>query len=295
MGSNLIIVVFAVVVIGGMGSILGSILTGLVLGIDRGPDQGVLPRGLEHRRVRDHGHRADDPAGRPVREGEVMSAPTTPRAASPGWRRAGHADRRALHRPVPDLHDEGAVLRDLRLRLQPAARLHRAAVVRPRRLPGRGGLRHRLAGAQRRLVARARRAGRHADRRGARPGGRADRDPPPGHLLRDDHAGDGADGLLRLPAGALHRRRGRPAGRAARQAVRPDRPGQRPGAVLRRAGGLRRRVPVHRAHRALALRPGAQGDPRERAARRLAGLRRRPLQAAGLRAVDRAGRAWPAR
>jgi Phage tail tube protein, TTP len=30
------------------------------------------------------------------------------------------------------------VLRDLRLRLQPAARLHRAAVLRPRRLPGRG-------------------------------------------------------------------------------------------------------------------------------------------------------------
>jgi branched-chain amino acid transport system permease protein len=32
MGSNLIIVVFAVVVIGGMGSILGSIVTGLGLG-----------------------------------------------------------------------------------------------------------------------------------------------------------------------------------------------------------------------------------------------------------------------
>jgi branched-chain amino acid transport system permease protein len=36
MGSNLIIVVFAVVVIGGMGSILGSILTGLGLGIIEG-------------------------------------------------------------------------------------------------------------------------------------------------------------------------------------------------------------------------------------------------------------------
>jgi branched-chain amino acid transport system permease protein len=33
MGSNLIIVVFAVVVIGGMGSILGSIVTGLGLGL----------------------------------------------------------------------------------------------------------------------------------------------------------------------------------------------------------------------------------------------------------------------
>ena len=36
MGSNLIIVVFAVVVIGGMGSIMGSILTGFALGIVEG-------------------------------------------------------------------------------------------------------------------------------------------------------------------------------------------------------------------------------------------------------------------
>ena len=36
MGSNLIIVVFAVVVIGGMGSIMGSIVTGLGLGLLEG-------------------------------------------------------------------------------------------------------------------------------------------------------------------------------------------------------------------------------------------------------------------
>jgi len=43
MGSNLIIIVFAVVVIGGMGSILGSILTGLGLGIIEGLTKVYYP------------------------------------------------------------------------------------------------------------------------------------------------------------------------------------------------------------------------------------------------------------
>ncbi len=43
MGSNLIIVVFAVVVIGGMGSILGSILTGVLLGLVEGLTKVFYP------------------------------------------------------------------------------------------------------------------------------------------------------------------------------------------------------------------------------------------------------------
>lgn len=45
MGSNLIIVVFAVVVIGGMGSIMGSILTGLGLGVIEGLTRVYYPEG----------------------------------------------------------------------------------------------------------------------------------------------------------------------------------------------------------------------------------------------------------
>ena len=48
-----------------------------------------------------------------------------------------------------------------------------------------------------------------------------DRHPPAGHLLRHGHAGAGADGVLPVRAGAVHRRRGRHPGHPAAAAVRP--------------------------------------------------------------------------
>ena len=47
MGSKLIIVVFAVVVIGGMGSILGSIVTGLLVGLIQGLTRALKPEASE--------------------------------------------------------------------------------------------------------------------------------------------------------------------------------------------------------------------------------------------------------
>jgi branched-chain amino acid transport system permease protein len=45
MGADLIIVVFAIIVIGGMGSILGSIITSLSLGLLEGLAKVVYPQG----------------------------------------------------------------------------------------------------------------------------------------------------------------------------------------------------------------------------------------------------------
>ena len=83
MGNSLVIVVFAVVVIGGMGSILGADRQRPGARCDRGLHQGHLSGGLEHRRVRDHGAGADRAARRTVREGIVGARHH--RVLSIGW------------------------------------------------------------------------------------------------------------------------------------------------------------------------------------------------------------------
>ena len=113
----------------------------------------------------------------------------------------------------------------------------------------------------------------------------AARDPPPGHLFRHDHAGAGADDVLLRRAGAVHPRRGRHPGGAARKTVRPDRPRQPDQHVFHRARDLPRLVPDDLSHHQFAVRRGAQGDPRERAARGLARLSHRSIQARRLHAV----------
>jgi branched-chain amino acid transport system permease protein len=146
MGSNLIIVVFAVVVIGGMGSILGSGHHRPGPGRGRGPDARVLPGSLQRRRVRGDGHRADSSSGRPVWQGGLKHEPPRPNSLIPHHlhRIAGARAGRAPAGPVPGVRDEAAVLRAVCLCVQPAAGLYRPAVVRPCGLLRLRGLRHRL-------------------------------------------------------------------------------------------------------------------------------------------------------
>ena len=123
---------------------------------DRGPDQGVFPGSVQHRDLRHHGDRAAGAAGRPVRAEppDMASASTArpppqprtlpqPPVAAARCREpqrdhrvsdhgGGAGGRAVLH--LSAVPDAGAVLCAVRLRVQPADRLWRAAVVRPRAL-----------------------------------------------------------------------------------------------------------------------------------------------------------------
>ena len=82
MGADLIIVVFAVVVIGGMGSIMGSIVTGFGLGVVEGLTKVFYPEASNTVIFVIMAHRPDDPAGGPLRRSDVSTtAATAPSAA----------------------------------------------------------------------------------------------------------------------------------------------------------------------------------------------------------------------
>src|SRR5262249_4420876 len=91
--------------------------------------------------------------------------------------------------------------------------------------------------------------------------------------------------VLFCRASAIHSWRGWDPGGTARKTVRIYRPRQPNQHVHHRAGHLPRLLPVDLSHHQLALRRSAQGDTRERAARDLARLQQRTVQAGCLGAL----------
>ena len=296
MGSNLIIVVFAVVVIGGMGSIMGAIVTGFGLGIIEGLTKVFFPEASNTVIFVIMAIVLLDPAGRPVRKGHVTCS------ASPIRQRSKRTPERPYSEAIAFVLMAGVLIvapmfaypvflmKALCFALFACAfnlligyvgllsfghalffgwasyvSAHAAKVW---------GLPPELAI----LAGTAAGAGLGLDRRAAG-------DPPPGHLFRDDHARlaqmmyffavqapftGGEDGIQAVPRGRLFG--------FIDLAERID-------MYFTVLVDLPRLFPADLSHHQFAVRRGAQGDPRERAARDLARLPHRPLQAHRLRAV----------
>ena len=128
-----------------------------------------------------------------------------------------------------------------------------------------------------------------ARRSPSRPHHRIRLDPPPGHLLRDDHAGAVAIVVFHLSADPVHPWRGRHPGHPARLSVRLPQLVESDDPVLRHAGRVPVRLPGDLPHHQLAVRRGAESDPRERAACDLARLQDRSVQAPCVHPVGHAG------
>ena len=82
MGADIIAVVFAVVVIGGMGSILGSILTGFVLGVIEGLTKVFYPEASNTVVFVIMAIVLLDPAVGPVRKGRLTMTRRSPAIAA---------------------------------------------------------------------------------------------------------------------------------------------------------------------------------------------------------------------
>src|SRR5262249_39304145 len=293
MGANLIIVVFAVVVIGGMGSIMGAILTGFGLGLIEGLTKVFFPE-------------ASNTVIFIIMAIVLLIRPAGlfGRGAILGARRGGEQRNRAARAQrdycircdglpadcrsvlcLSRIPDEGAVLCAVRMRLQPADRLCRTALLRACAVLRLGELCQRTRGKGLGFSAGARDPVGSRDRRRAGHDRRCARDSSARHLFRHDHARAGADDVLLRRTSAFHSRRGRHPGGPARKTIRiyrPCRPNQH---VHHRAGHLPRLLPADLSHHQLALRRSAQGDTGKRAARDFARLQERTLQARCLRAV----------
>src|SRR6516164_1129811 len=96
--------------------------------------------------------------------------------------------------------------------------------------------------------------------------------PPELAILSGTATGAGADDVFLRHPSAVHSRRGRHPGSAARKAVRVHRPRGPDQHVRHRAGHLPRLFPADLSDHQFALRRGAQGDTRERGARGLTRL-----------------------
>ena len=193
--------------------------------------------------------------------------------------------------PVAQHRHHGGGARHCRDGAQPLHRLYRPGLVRPRRL-----VRHRrLCGRadpaqlvqQRYLPAAAAGGGRRRRHRDLR----RLRHPAPARrlFLAADAGAVGADLHHRLPLDRGDRRRGRPRRLEARQ-HRAVQPRQCAELLHRRLRALPRRALSPAAAGALAVRPCADGDPREPVARHLPGLSGRALQARRLRDLGRRDR-----
>ena len=289
MGFTLLLLMFAAVVLGGIGTAYGAMVGGIVLGVaSQVSTYWIEPKfriGGEPRHP--HRRRAHPAAGHPRSSG--------------AGRLSGGLDRHPRRLVAHRARTDGGRLRAGRHRAQPALRLHGPAQLRARRLPDDRGLRsghHRRPG--RAPVARDPR--RRRRRGGPRPDLRSADASPPRRVPRDRHH-RGGRGAARAAAlrrrGLADPRRVRHPGLRRRLLRRqPVLPRQlRLGSVrLQRAlaVGHGRGVVAGRAGDAARQRPGAQPvgpgaarHPRGRGRRPVAREERLPLQAAEPRARRR--------
>ena len=209
-GRNFIIVVFAVVVIGGMGSIMGAIVTGFGLGLVEGLTRCSIPRPrppsifvimaivLLVRPAGLFGPKKQKPHGRTA----PQPSPPTPRPPACVDPRAllAFAIMALIHRRPAGRRLPGVLMKVMCFALFACAfnlllGLSAAAVLRPCHVPGRRRLASAHAAKVWGLTPRAGHCLRHPVRHAPSWAGPAGH-PPPGHLLRHDHAGAGADGVL---------------------------------------------------------------------------------------------------